>query len=1731
MTTDPRPPKCSRLVQFLEELVRLRSRTIVDLDSYEEVLWLGVMPEEDECYSRHRDAMHEDDPDLWVEVRKPREPRLPPPPAECVPWLGEWDRDDPETEPTLREMILAPVGMGTGDELDSEEDSDALLGAERSELLDLSSPKELTLSDSPEIQGAWQHYVDTAWHPWAVESKRWASIQSNYAKLFGIHSYLQTRGEQAELLLCIGLLAWNVGSTRIRRHLVTGRVDLVFDETQARFQIRPHSSGAGLSVELDMLPPESRLPGMDQAASDGLAAAGEDIWDRSAVDPVMSSVAHQLSDNGEFFADELDAGSADQHPVVRFAPALVLRRRSERSVQEFLRKIKAEVDSGVVSPAGWRDLCEASESDGSDAGDENGRRVSMPIEPAYLPLPTNEEQRRILSALDHPIGALVQGPPGTGKSHTIANLVCHLLATGKRVLITAQTPRALDVLRDKLPEEIRPLAVSLLGAGAAEQRSLEESVQGIAGRFDERQAHEYRDDAKRHSRERQAAEERLVDLAHRRRILREKDTRKNHIAGYVGTAEQIAKDLASQATEFEWFSDSVRHDASLPVPTDDVRSALGILRRISDEDRKRLLLARPDAESALPEPSAFRMLIDTERRARSTLEQSPEAHGAPAHLHTTENVAHARGVIDKLRAVEAAISNASNRPQPWIERALHEVLTKRDRPWVELHLATEDALGDLRSKARDEDRRRVDVSGDLDWRKLRHDAESLRRHFESGGKDRWWLFKPGAIKQLRYLITDVRVDGHECNDVQALQKLIGHADFQLSLEHAWKLWTGLASPTSHSMALQVQEIEELQEALNEVLGAYRRTEEAAAAITELPEFVEPSWQDVDSRASLFRELQAMVGHIELDDVHQKLSAVCDDLSILRSREGSDTEILDKLTSAVRDLDFVAYATAIDELRKLDEDAVELDGAKATLATLESILPALATEIAETPHAPEWDARLGSLQRAFDHARAMQWLEEYIDSADINRIERDIRDGEVSKQHAITNEAASLAWAHAFERMEESHRRALMSWQQAIKALGKGTGKYAFRHRREAQAQLQKCRPAIPAWIMPLHRVFDSIDPEPGMFDVVIVDEASQCGPDSLPLFYIGKKVLIVGDDKQISPSYVGVNREHVHQRMREFLNDFEHRGSFDLERSLFDHGELRIGNRIVLREHFRCMPEIIRFSNDLCYRNTPLIPLRQYPPQRLEPLIANHVENGFREGEGSRAVNRPEADRLVDAIVQCCSDPRYSVNGRRPTLGVISLQGWTQAEYIEHLLLQRLGAEEMAKRRLLCGDAYSFQGDERDLIFLSLVAAPNMRIGSLTKFADQQRFNVAASRARDQLRLFHSVMPGDLSENCVRRQLLEHFLDPTRTARHIAGLQVDELRHAAMRADRQVDRPPDPFESWFEVDVALKLAEAGLRVVPQFEMAGYRIDLMVEGDQSRLAVECDGDRWHGADRYEADLDRQRKLERLGWTFARVRGSAFYTNLDAAMSHVWSHLSDLGISSSRGKAPCMADSQVDGEDGEEAAEDDRPRSADHIASISASEEMKVSNSSAQPAVTVSSFELEPYIEWTPTPMADPRTASVDNLLAGLKSVVEVEGPIIAARACLLYTKAAGIQRVGSELRRAFNRALWKAKQDDIFEFEQSGQDRKLRDAVIRVAGSPTVRPRSTGSRSMSDIPESELAFVMSKLIEQDPQMGYEDLYRRVLDLYGFQRLRQSTRDRLTAIRPSIGGHQDNESNRP
>lgn len=430
----------------------------------------------------------------------------------------------------------------------------------------------------------------------------------------------------------------------------------------------------------------------------------------------------------------------------------------------------------------------------------------------------------------------------------------------------------------------------------------------------------------------------------------------------------------------------------------------------------------------------------------------------------------------------------------------------------------------------------------------------------------------------------------------------------------------------------------------------------------------------------------------------------------------------------------------------------------------------------------WDERLAHIERAWNWSRANAWLHEFHRGQDADQLEAEAKTLQKNLQRGMAELAAEKAWRHCFDRLTEAQRQHLMVWTNAVRRTGRGTGVRAEIHRRNARMHMDECCGAVPSRIMPFYRLAETIDAKPESFDVVIVDEASQSGPDTL-----------------------------------------------SVESSLFNQAVIRFGRRIILREHFRCVPEIIRFSNDLCYTATPLIPLRQYPPERLEPIIVRQVAEGFREGSASYARNRPEADALVDAIVQCTEDPRYLCakddhhpNGKL-TFGVVSLQGEEQAKLINQLLLARLTSEEIEQRELVCGDAYAFQGDERDIMFLSMVAAPNQRFAALVKKSDKQRFNVAASRGRDQVWLFHTVALNELNPDDTRYKLLAYYSNP-----------------AAQPAGK-----PDweRCESDFERDVGKIIHAKNFRLIPQYEPFGpgsYRIDFVIEGLKSRLAVECDG---------------------------------------------------------------------------------------------------------------------------------------------------------------------------------------------------------------------------------------------------------------------------------------------------
>jgi very-short-patch-repair endonuclease len=574
-----------------------------------------------------------------------------------------------------------------------------------------------------------------------------------------------------------------------------------------------------------------------------------------------------------------------------------------------------------------------------------------------------------------------------------------------------------------------------------------------------------------------------------------------------------------------------------------------------------------------------------------------------------------------------------------------------------------------------------------------------------------------------------------------------------------------------------------------------------------------------------------------------------------------------------------YEEAYSQLARLEGMSGTYQSRLALLARIENPAPSWAHAIAQRQGAHGTAQLLGDSTAAW---RWRQWHEELERRASISIM--DLQERLNGTQDELRSLAAQIieheTWAAQCERTALQSQQALMGYVQTIRKVGKGTGKRVPELLRQARQLLASARRAVPVWIMPLSRVYESFDPRETRFDVVIIDEASQSDVTALAALYFGREHVVVGDKEQVTPDAVGQRLDQVQRLIDTNLQGIPNSHLYDGQTSIYDLAETAFGGVVALREHFRCVPEIIQFSNNLSY-NLTIRPLREPMSASVRPALIAHRVHGFRDSNGR--TNQVEAEEIASLVIACLTDPAYALNeSRQPTtFGVISLVGVEQALLIEEVLRQRLSPSTFAKHRLLCGSAAQFQGDERDVVFLSMVDGPpddgqlaNRDEGPRGLY--KKRYNVAVSRARNQLWVVYSLDPSaHLKPRDLRRRLIEHARDP----------------QALMRAMEVQGKRTD---SIFEKLVLQRLLAARYRVETQWPVGAYRIDLVVEGKTQKLAVECDGEKWHTAEQLQHDIDREAVLRRLGWKFVRIRGSVFFRDPDAAMAPVFVKLDQLGI---------------------------------------------------------------------------------------------------------------------------------------------------------------------------------------------------------------------------------------------
>jgi len=1047
------------LLRFLREMAEQGSRPVRDFSVYEVILWLNDIRDAPGCLCREPGQSWEHGADLWLEALKRPKPIAPRPPELCLPWIdGDWN--DPEREPGLQNRVILPAEpepIGPGEQ---EPQGDEPV-VDREETL-----VEHALEHHPEVSAAWRAYITEQWQPWVAACGEWARGRAVYRKLFEIHQAQERLGEAYELVMGFGLLAWRLDTGEpIRRHLICADVELTLDANRGQFEVRPSSEGAKLRVELDMVPVERRPADLEAHMNSAVALADDDPWDIGPIGRALRSAAQGLHEDGSYEDAPARPEGMSSVPRVHLAPALILRKRSMRGLIQTLETIRAQVEETQEVTPLLKIAVETASNERTEP-DGDGQHRRMAPEPIYMPLPTNDQQVRIVERAATSRGVLVQGPPGTGKSHTIANLICHLLATGQRVLVTAQTPRALQVLvgddrnTGKLPEELQPLCVGLMGRGRDEMRSLSACVDRILGKRDGW-------DEVTSSKTIARLEKRLYELREREaelnaalRRLRERETYQHTLGdgAYQGTMAMIARQVETNRGRLAWFED----EPATESPRDpDLRERIGELldlcRCVTTEDERELALAHP-AKGGLPTPDQFQELARGEREARADAHRwsEPGRWGEALLRHSAEVIEVAATAAE---ALQAKVDEVRERRMRWGDQALREVLCEHETPWRELLDRSAALIGGLRDRARAADEATVHgTPGHLDAEALKFEASRLVDHLAAGGSLRWSPFKrrPGSVRKAAKLVTPMRIGGRPCEDADALGALIERLDTGLAVQRLERLWSGKAEVHHPLLADRVAEFEEHHEVLAALLEAFDLLGPVKLAAQAVGASPAPVWSELDQLAEFASATRFARARAEVASFEDKWRAARE--AIRPPASGQAHPCSAEVERIITDRDADGFAACFPRLEHLWQRSEDLARRQELERELEVLLPELTSAVRRTPGDPQWAARLNELRDAWAWASARLALEKLLNQDDAEEVERQLNDTTKQIQKTIESLAAEKAWRSCFTTMNDSHASHFKAWRQAIKAGGKMAGQA----RREAPTRRSTAPRSVPS---------------------------------------------------------------------------------------------------------------------------------------------------------------------------------------------------------------------------------------------------------------------------------------------------------------------------------------------------------------------------------------------------------------------------------------------------------------------------------------------------------------------------------------------------------------------------------------------------------------------------------------------------------------------------------------------
>ncbi|HEX6811959.1 MAG TPA: AAA domain-containing protein [Planctomycetota bacterium] len=1446
-TTDVETTARARIAQvfrYLQELHRIKTPPVVQLDQREWSLRFDALPSTPhvklgfqlEAGGRLLADSGHDVSGFVLKVARPAETECPEPSVILKNWLRPEYRD-----------VRAPAG-------------DLV-----KKTLKLRSGARQAFTASEERVEAFAKWSEER-AAWAEAALQVANAYRVFSDLFGLYARFERESEKYQLYLADGILELEHEDGPVRHPLLLQRVELRFDPAVPEFCIVDSASPP------EVYTPLLRYIGIDgraiQQIGEAVAAGHFHPLAGESTSGFLRDLAQRFWTDGQF-CDDPGAPEPAAGPRIVRAPHLILGNRTYGLAENIGRYLDA-IEQGTELPQSLLRIVGVERHRAPASGDEPPQ--------VLLTKPANREQIEVIKRLEETGAVLVQGPPGTGKSHTIGNLIGHLLAQNKSILVTSHASKALRVVREKLAPALQPLCVSVLHGDEECTHQLEESITGIVNTLASTSE-------KKLDKELQKLGEQRRELLEQQQQLQEalfaavKDEhRQLELHGEQLSPADVARRLDQWQGKHDWIPGEVAADAELPLDAAECAEIYALAAELTPQQQAMARAELTDA-AAFPTPKDFAALLDE----LAALEKARADVGAELWRHEQQDTDRFPELLQQLRQAVEVLRDPSDWARDCIDAGQKD--GPRRSAWLDLAQHIEDCAEQIPAREPLVLDQALEIEGDHGLAALAAACLAVAEHLETGAE--LDTFEDWGKSDWAELMQRTRVGGAPPERAEHFRALLAELEIRELRAGLLRRWDAVMTPLGAPGAAELGQRPEVK--------ALRHAAGIRWAVGWFEDTWTPCRQALDDLGLDWRRLLKGVRQQNPEDpaailqfVEHQLDPLLQvrtrQLRLLHLRAERDRWIqaldslpkqkplqvlLQGLRAGIKKGDYDAYANAWQQLGALHEGRTRLARFDELLLRLEPAAPEWAKALRERrpPHAS------GKVPGDVAHAWLFaQWsgLMQNRAKVDLDRMQEKLDATSETLFERTARFVEKSSWQAQLRRTGLTEQQALTGWLQLQKKIGKGNGKHVPRLKEESGRALSRCRHAVPVWIMPLSRVLEFFDLTTTRFDVVILDEASQCDVMGLLALALGREVVVVGDHEQVSPYAVGLSADRIRALIDELLPDVPNRQLYDGKTSVYDLAQQSFGGTIRLLEHFRCVPDIIRFSNDLCY-NGEIRALREASSTRVKPaLVAHRVKKGVEQN----GINEQEAQEIAALVAAVCRLEEYDES----SIGVISMVGTDQAVYIDSLLRSRLSTTEYRRRQILCGNASQFQGDERDVIFISMVNSPGDHVLAIRQRDDARKVvNVAASRARDQLWVVHSLDPRrDLKAGDLRLQLIAH---------------AEGAGKPAARGKAKAPR----FASDFERDLCQQLTTHGYRVLRHYPVGDGVIELVVEGKGGRrLAVQCDGDRPLTDEEVEQMLLWQLALRRLGWEFIRVRASEALVAFEPAFERLCARLQERGV---------------------------------------------------------------------------------------------------------------------------------------------------------------------------------------------------------------------------------------------